>query len=263
MKNKQDSKLPLRLCAIVVFALSLAGCSGDSDDDESEAGDPDSPSCNQSVPESLTSGASISNLCDYTGAVRTFTIDVPAGASQLLVTTRGGAGDADLSVYGPDELGVYLVCDSDDVGNDETCSISSPNEGTWEIEIEAYEAYSGLTLTATISAPAAPAAALTIRATDPLQNGEWLIEQAARKGVSTIYALSVPEGTGLLEVESMGNAGNADLYVLGPNGSLVCSETASSSDESCTVELPASGSWSVELHGVDDYENVMLRATYR
>lgn len=263
MKNGLISKFPLRLCAIIVFALSLAGCIDDSDDDESEPGDPDSPSCNQSPPESLTSGVAISNLCDYTDSIRTFTIDVPAGASQLLVTTRGGAGDADLSVYGPDEFGVYLVCGSDDVGNDETCTISSPNEGTWEIEIEAFEAYSGLTLTATISAPAAPAVALTITATDSLENGEWLIEQAASKGVATTYSLNIPEGTNLLEIESAGGNGNADIYILGPGGSLACSAAASNNDELCSIDLPASGTWSVELHGMDDYEDVMLRATYR
>jgi hypothetical protein len=71
-----------------------------------------------------------------------YEIEVPAGISQLDVSISGGTGDADLYVFGPG--GEVCVPFLD--GNEELCTFENPTSGTWEIYIEVFVPYSGVTL---------------------------------------------------------------------------------------------------------------------
>ncbi|HST28124.1 MAG TPA: PPC domain-containing protein [Rudaea sp.] len=80
-----------------------------------------------------------------------YSIVVPSGASSLTVSISGGTGDADLYVrksYHP-TLSSY-TCRPYLTGNSETCTISSPAAGTYYMAVEAYAAYSGVTLKVTV-----------------------------------------------------------------------------------------------------------------
>jgi PKD repeat protein len=92
--------------------------------------------------ETNLSGASSSN--SY------FTLDVPAGASNLMFAISGGSGDADLYVrFGAQPTTSTYDCRPYVGGNNETCSISNIQAGTYHVMIRAYSAYSGLTLSGT------------------------------------------------------------------------------------------------------------------
>ncbi|WDD98967.1 S8 family serine peptidase [Thalassomonas actiniarum] len=79
-------------------------------------------------------------------ASQTFNVDIPAGTTSFTINTSGGSGDADLYIYQPGSS--TAVCESTSSKNTESCTISNPAEGSWEIEIYAYRRVSNLTLTA-------------------------------------------------------------------------------------------------------------------
>ncbi|WDE13563.1 trypsin-like serine protease [Thalassomonas haliotis] len=79
-------------------------------------------------------------------ATNTYTVDIPAGTSSFTINTSGGTGDADLFV-GHSSSSSY-ACTSEGSSNAESCTISNPSAGTWNIEVYAYSRVRGLTLTA-------------------------------------------------------------------------------------------------------------------
>ena len=79
-----------------------------------------------------------------------YTVTVPAGMSNLTVTTSGGSGDADLYVRrGAQPTTSSYDCRPYKSGNAESCSFTNPQAAVWHISVYGYSAVSGLTLTAT------------------------------------------------------------------------------------------------------------------
>jgi hypothetical protein len=110
--------------------------------------DPPPPSTplDNSVPASGLSGAS--------GSRRYFFLAVPRGATSLKVTTTGGTGDISLYVKsGSLPTVTSYTCMSQLPGNDEACTMVNPAIGGWYVLIRSNAAYSGVTLTATYTAP--------------------------------------------------------------------------------------------------------------
>jgi len=76
-----------------------------------------------------------------------YTIEVPAGMSTLDIDISGGSGDADLYVqYGSQPGSNSYDCRPYLSGNNESCSFSNPQSGTWHIGIRAYQSFNGVTL---------------------------------------------------------------------------------------------------------------------
>ncbi len=91
----------------------------------------------------------VNNIAASQGNWQNFSIDVPAGMSQLDIDISGGSGDADLYVrLGNQPTTSTYNCRPYSNGNNENCSFSSPAAGTWFIGIRAYRTYSGVTLNA-------------------------------------------------------------------------------------------------------------------
>ncbi len=77
-------------------------------------------------------------------------IDVPACANTLNVNIAGSVGDADLYIrFGSQPTTAAYECRPWKDGSNETCTVNNPNAGIWHIGINAYDAFSGLSLTAT------------------------------------------------------------------------------------------------------------------
>lgn len=102
----------------------------------------------------LTSGVALTNQSGAESSSRFFSITVPAGATALTVTTSGGTGDVDLFVRlgGLPSAGTF-DCESAAFENAEECVVNSPAAGTWYVLLKAFEAYAGVTLTATVTVP--------------------------------------------------------------------------------------------------------------
>lgn len=100
----------------------------------------------------LVSGVAQTGLTAQEGDQLLYRIFVPSGATNLTVTTSGGPGDADIYVrpLTPPTTSTY-TCVSFNGGNSEKCTILSPQAGTWYILVDAWETFSGLSLTATVT----------------------------------------------------------------------------------------------------------------
>lgn len=97
-------------------------------------------------------GISSGSLVRNEGLVYRFI--VPPGAASLTVTFTGGTGDGDIFVqYGsaPDGSGNETGCHSWNAANDEECTVTNPQAGTWYVFIAVWNPYADATLTATIN----------------------------------------------------------------------------------------------------------------
>lgn len=94
-------------------------------------------------------GLTESNLSASRRSWLHYSLDVPAGMRGLEINIFGGSGDADLYVrYGAQPTSLSFNCRPFETGNLESCSISTPTPGRWNISIYAYAAFLGVTLDA-------------------------------------------------------------------------------------------------------------------
>jgi vibriolysin len=100
----------------------------------------------------MTNGQTLTGLSGATGSWSYFKITVPTGQTQLKVTMSGGTGDADLYVrQGSQPTSTTYTCRPYLTGNAETCTMTNPAAGDWYIGLNAYAAFSGVSLNATYS----------------------------------------------------------------------------------------------------------------
>ena len=110
------------------------------------------------TPTPLAVNTSLTSLSGVVGSERLYRIS-PAGALSFTVSTSGGSGDVDLylrrgkpavcqtSVY------VGMTCQYDArsvaIGNYDSITVTNPGADDWYLDLSAYAAYSGVTLTVT------------------------------------------------------------------------------------------------------------------
>jgi len=103
-------------------------------------------------PTQLTSGVPVTGLSGGQGQQQFFTIQVPAGASNLNVAMAGGSGDGDLYVrFGSAPTLNTFDCRPFAGGNNESCPFPNPQAGTWHVMVNGFSAFSGASLTATVT----------------------------------------------------------------------------------------------------------------
>ncbi|WP_394147818.1 S8 family serine peptidase [Shewanella atlantica] len=115
-------------------------------------------SCDGPVDPGTGTGAGGSELqngvakTDLTGAKNDelhFSLEVPAGATDLSFTMSGGSGDADLYVqYGAAPSTSSYDCRPWETGNSESCPITNAESGTYYVMVQGYSAFSGVSLVA-------------------------------------------------------------------------------------------------------------------
>src|SRR5690606_21637470 len=86
------------------------------------------------------------------GSTQYWTVNVPAGATNLNIATSGGTGDLDLYVrFGSQPTTSTYDCRPYRSGNAESCSFAAPQAGTYHVMLRGYSAFSGATLSASYS----------------------------------------------------------------------------------------------------------------
>ena len=86
-------------------------------------------------------------LSGATGTDNRFTMVVPAGRTSLSFSISGGTGDADLYVrFGSAPTTTTYNCRPYLTGNNETCTITNIQAGTYHVNVRAYSAYSNVSL---------------------------------------------------------------------------------------------------------------------
>ena len=186
-----------------------------------------------------------------------WTMVVPAGATALTFTLSGGTGDADLYVkFGAAPTTSSYDCRPYVSGNNETCTISNIQAGTYYVMVNAYAAYSGVTLKGSYSTSTG----------NPLTSGVPVTGLSATTGnFGTIYTLAVPAGKTSVVFTISGGTGDADLYVrIGSaptTASYNCRPYLSGNSETCTFNAPTAGTYYVGVRAYATYSGVTLTGT--
>lgn len=206
----------------------------------------------------LTSGTPVTGLSDAIGGQKFFKLVVPSGQSTLTFTTSGGTGDVDLYT----KLGVRPTLSSYDCrpyvnGNGETCTVNSPAAGTYYVLLNAYSAYSGVTLTGTYSG-------VVDDGVPVLTNGVG-VAISGGTGSLQYWKIATPAGR-TLTVTITGGTGDADLYTrLGSKPTTttyLCRPYLSGNNETCTVASTSAGTYYIMVRGYAAYSGVTLKASY-
>ena len=89
-----------------------------------------------------------------------------------------------------------------------------------------------------------------------------LQERAGLSGAedeAAVYDFDAPEGLTSLLITLSGGEGDADLFVEAPDGRTCASESVTS-DEQCSFDSPAAGTYLVDVFAFSDYSGVSLSA---
>lgn len=202
----------------------------------------------------LTNGVTETNLSASTGASLYYTLDVPAGATDLSFSMNGGTGDGDLYVrFGAQPTSSTYDCRPYLSGNTETCTISNVQAGTYHVMINAYSSFSGVNLTGSFTEPSTGGGEGGSASATDLSGatGSW-----------THYYVDLPAGMTSLNVNMSGGTGDADLYVRQGSqpttSSYDCRPYRSGNNETCSIDNPGSGRWYISLQGYQAYSGVDL-----
>ena len=205
----------------------------------------------------LTNNVAVTNLSDSTGGNKYFSLVVPSGQTSLKFTLSGGTGDADLYVkFGSAPDSATYDCRPYASGNAETCTITNIQAGTYYVMINAYAAYSGLSLTGSYSATPTG---------NVLVNGVPVTGLSGAASSSQTWTLDVPAGA-TVTFASSGGTGDADLYVKFGSAPTTtaydCRPYLSGNTESCTRTSATAGKYYIMLRGFSAYSGVTLKGQY-
>ncbi len=187
-------------------------------------------------PATLSNGVPLTGLAAATGASLNYTMQVPAGASNLVIASSGGSGDADLYVrYGSAPTTTTYDCRPYLSGNNESCSFPTPTAGTYHVMLRAYSAYSGVTLNGNYSTGGGDVAPTLVSSTPTA--GASNVALASNITLTFSEAVTV---TGTWFTISCANTGaHAAVVSGGPTTYTLNPSTDFGAVESCTLNLVA------------------------
>lgn len=115
----------------------------------------------------LKNGVAVTGLSGSIASSALFSVVVPSGATNLVIQTTGGSGDADLYTrFGQVPTRTVYDCISDaSSGSAESCSNGVPAAGTHYVLLYGYSAFSGVTLSASYSTGGATSYTLSVSRT--------------------------------------------------------------------------------------------------
>ena len=170
------------------------------------------------------------NISGATGSLQYFSVAVPSGATNLNIQTSGGTGDADLYVrFGQQPTTSAYDCGSFNYGNVEVCPSTAPTAGTYHIMLTGYEAFSGVTLTASYQTSTAQSYTLSV----------------ARQGAGSGIVTSTPSGIGCGSTCTASYAAGASVTLTAypaSGSSFTGWGGACSGTSSCTVSMDSARS---------------------
>ncbi|MDN3639173.1 S8 family serine peptidase [Simiduia curdlanivorans] len=227
--------------------LTTHGCAGDTGGGTDPVGN------------ALVNGVAKTSLAASKGGNLMFTLDVPAGATNLSFVSAGGSGDADMYVrFGAAPTSSTYDCRPYKNGNAETCTINNVQAGTYHVMLSAYATFSGVSLTGSYTEPSTGGGGAGSASETNLSG--------ARRAWAH-YSVEVPAGMSSLTVDMAGGTGDADLYVRKgsqPTSSAYdCRPYKSGNTESCSISSPAAATWYISIYGYSAYSGVSLNVEWK
>jgi len=184
------------------------------------------------------------------GQEQTWRVAVPDGRTRLLVAASGGRGSPGLSMR------YEAIPDANANSCGLQCDQGFPRAGAWYVKLRGDEAFSGVTLLATLSQPGP----LT-----PLVDGTTLGDLAGSCCEMSYYRFTVPDGAGRLTVATAGGQGDVQLYV--GRGEVPswwrfdCASDQAGVTTRCVLPSPEAGEYTIGLRSFGGYQGVGLTAT--
>jgi uncharacterized protein (TIGR03437 family) len=187
---------------------------------------------------------------------------VPSGSAAVQFTLRGGSGNPDLMIFGPDGTSLGFPRQ----GSTETLSVASPAPGAWLVQVTGVEGYAGVSLEAALPVPAV------------IEKNTTLRNRSGDRTSETFYRVTVPEGTAVLRIAASGGTGDVDVFVR--RGSVpVCQSLAliflgaggcefdelsieDGNEEAIEIANPEPGEWYIDLMGFEAYSGLSLRVEF-
>ena len=205
----------------------------------------------------LSNGTTKSGLASSTEL--SFTMEVPAGATDLTFDMAGGTGDADLYVkFGSAPTSTSYDCRPYAGGNSESCPISTAQAGTYYVKIVAYSAFTGVNLTGSFTEPATGGGATG--------GSAFLTDISVARQAWTYYTIDVPAGMATLDFTMSGGSGDADLYIrrgAQPTSSTYdCRPYKGGNNEACSFTSPVADTWHIGIYGYSAASGVSLDVVY-
>ncbi|WP_193164348.1 M4 family metallopeptidase [Microbulbifer hainanensis] len=203
----------------------------------------------------LENGVAVTGLSASTGNTVQYTLDVPAGASNLSFQISGGTGDADLYVkFGSAPTTSSYDCRPYLSGNAETCTISNVQQGTYYVMVRAYSSFSGVSLVGSYDENGGGGSG----------SGWTETNLSGSQGSWQHFTLNVDSGMSSLDVQMSGGSGDGDLYVRygaqPTTSSWDCRPYKYGNNENCSISNPQSGTWYISIRGYSAYSGVTLDA---
>jgi len=205
----------------------------------------------------LSNGVPVTGLSASTGNDVVYTMDVPAGATNISFSISGGTGDADLyTKFGSAPTDSSYDCRPYKNGNNETCT-GTQSGGTYYVRVKAYSTFSGVTLTGSYTEGGGGGGV------DPINTTINNISVARRAWKR--YTLDLPAGYADLVVSISGGTGDADLYVTKGSQSTTtnydCRPYKYGNNETCSFNNPGADTWYIDIRGYTAASGVTLTVT--
>jgi len=187
-----------------------------------------------------------------------FTMEVPAGATDLKFDMSGGTGDADLYVkFGSAPTSSSYDCRPYKSGNTESCPISSAQAGTYYVKVVAYSAFSGVNLTGSFTEPSTGGAT---------GGSASVTDISVSRRAWKYYTIDIPAGMSTLDFVMSGGTGDADMYIKRgaqpTSSSYDCRPYKSGNNETCSFTNPTADTWHIGIYGYSAASGVSLDVTY-
>jgi Zn-dependent metalloprotease len=201
----------------------------------------------------LTNGIAETNLSASTNTDIVYTMDVPAGATNITFVTTGGSGDADMYVkFGSAPTDSSYDCRPYVSGNSESCTGTSTG-GTYYVRVKAYSTFSGLNLTGSFTEG-------STGGNPPINGSESNV--AVSQGQWKRYTQVLPAGYANMTISISGGSGDADLYIRrgaqSTSSAYDCRPYKNGNNESCSFTNPAAGTWYIDIYGYSAASGITL-----
>ena len=213
--------------------------------------------CAPVIDNKLSNNQAKTNLSANKGDTLNYTFEVAANASKFTVTTAANNGDADLIV----SLNGKQLCKPYLEGSNEQCRIASPKAGRYSIDVNAYQAFNGLSLTAKITAATPPPVLNTV-----LSNNVSATVINIAQGSQAHYQVDLPAKATDLKIAITGGSGDADLYLqfdkAATKSSHICRPYLEGNEEVCKVAVPSAGQYHIMLDAYRAVSDLTLTASF-
>lgn len=203
--------------------------------------------------EALTNKVARTGISGSAKAQMFFTLDVPAGATDLEFNTAGGSGDADLYVmFGSKPTLNTYDCKSTTSSSTENCSISNVQAGTYYVMVEAWNAIADVSLTGSFNN--------STGGVTPINRTESNISVSTNSWAR--FTQDLGAGYSNLTVTISDGSGDADLYInygsASSTSTYLCRPYKNGNSETCSFDNPQSGTWYLDLRGYSNASGVTL-----